>query len=110
MIYIILFSIVLVLILVMGLQISNEVNYIKRLMRTSERLQHLLDYHQYNHIDLIKSVSSSSIPKQLRILEYYLHHLDNNFTPFTNKGSQFHRLNRIDQRLAKLSSVHMELA
>ncbi|RUT73525.1 hypothetical protein [Ancylomarina longa] len=81
--------------------IHNENKLSKRIVKAGYYVQELLDQNEIKHIDVEKKFETSSLTTQIRVMEYYLHALDNSYKDFGMKKSVF-------QRISKIESVLME--
>jgi hypothetical protein len=85
----------------MVLHVYNELHLSKRIIRAGYFLQQLMDQHEIEHLDFEKKFGKSTIPTQLRVLEYYLHSLNSSYRDFGTKKT-------ISQRIATIENVLTE--
>lgn len=108
--YLVVFIVFLALTGTLGLHITTEAQFIRRINKATKIIQKLLDDNNQDHIDLKESAHKSSLARQVRILEYYLHTLDPNFVLYSQKKSIFKRMERIEQAIMEMTpNVGLEL-
>lgn len=83
----------------MVLHVHNENNLSKRIIKAGYFIQVLLDQEGIKHLDLEKKFENSTLPTQLRILEYYLHSLDASYNDFGRKKTVIQRIETIENTL-----------
>ncbi|MFA8434110.1 MAG: hypothetical protein ACEPOZ_06295 [Marinifilaceae bacterium] len=88
---------------VLAHHVNNESQLSKRILKSGTRIKHLLDARNQNHIDLEITFKKHTIFKQIRILEYYMHVLDENYNQYMHKKSIFKRVETIEQSLDSFS-------
>jgi len=84
-----------------ALHIHNENKLSRRIEKAGYYVQELLDQNEIKHIDLEKKFETSSLTTQIRIIEYYLHALDNSYKDFGMKKSVFQRILKIESVLTE---------
>lgn len=83
------------------LHVHNELNLSKRIIRAGNFLQELMDQNGIKHIDLEKKLGKSTLPTQLRVLEYYLNSLNPSYRDFGTKKTISQRIVTIENALTE---------
>jgi hypothetical protein len=83
----------------MVMHVYNELNLSRRTIRIAIFVQKLMDEKELKHLDLEKKFENSTLPTQLRVLEYYLNSLNSSYKDFGSKKTVTQRIEHLENVL-----------